>query len=309
VRHLRILGVCLAAVFAVAALAANSASAKGPEFGQCFAKEGGKYADSNCQTTAAKGAGKYEWRKSTAIANRKFEGKGGAGVLSSKIGFCVGGNQNVDTSLCKGEEKEENLPVKVECETESATGELSAKKPNEVKNVKVRFTGCSTLEGGVPCENTGVEEIETNTLKGTLGYINKAKKEVGLDLTPEKTHGEFALFTCFHGGLFTHVGADHDEKVGKIKEEPWYKGTGGDGIISPITPVDEMTPQMTQVYTENEAHENLPDKFEGGKLQVLEDRIDAREEENTNRSAWSAAGEAITNVNTQESGESLEIKA
>ena len=67
-----------------------------------------------------------------------------------------------------------------------------------------------------------------------------------------------------------------------------------------------MSDSFTQIYTTNEEDENIPNKFEGKPLQVLEAEI-----YNTNEpeymSAWSKAGESITNVNTPE--EEVEIKA
>ena len=66
-RHVRMLGLCLVAVFALAAVAAaGSASAAEPEWGHCIAKKKAVYADSNCTTVATKHGvpdhkGAYEW--------------------------------------------------------------------------------------------------------------------------------------------------------------------------------------------------------------------------------------------------------
>ncbi len=304
-RHVRMLGLCLVAVFAIAAVAATAASAASPEWGQCYAKSGGKYANSNCTVKAKKGAGEYEWRKGTEVEHKKFTGASGEGVLHAKFEACVRGNEN--PSCTKEEiEKEESLilEVSVACESQSNIGETSGK--NEVKNVVVTFVGCKAL-GVAPCSNTPNEgEIKVNLLKGKLGYINKANKEVGLDLTPAKKKGDFAEFTCSLGGtlLTTTVGVAPNTTHEKAEYAP--KG-GGDGIISPITPIDEMTPSFTQTYTENGEDENVPSKFEGSApLQVLEGFIyNAKEPEY--RTAWSKAGEALTNVSSPE--EPGEIKA
>jgi hypothetical protein len=118
---------CLAAVFALAAFA-GSASAASPEFGQCVAKEGGKYEDSNCQTKAKGKTGKksFEWKKDSEVANKKFTGEGGAGVLSAFFDFCVRGNQHINPS-CGGEENPEQHqgPILVECHSETNQGEAS----------------------------------------------------------------------------------------------------------------------------------------------------------------------------------------
>ena len=61
-RHVRMLGLCLVAVFAVAAVAATSASAL-PEWGSAKQRAGGKYSDSNCTKKAKPGTGTFELKK------------------------------------------------------------------------------------------------------------------------------------------------------------------------------------------------------------------------------------------------------
>jgi hypothetical protein len=305
------LGLCLVAVFAVAAAAATSASAL-PEWGQCFKKgAGGKYTDANCtkKATLTK-PGEFEWRKSTEVANKKFSGGsvGSGGVLSSNWTTCFGGtydHQRVPSKKCVeggGEVAQISAKVNVECESEVNHGEATGSK--EVRNVIVKFLGCKAL-GTIPCANGSVEgEITTNVLKGSLGYISKPKKEVGVLLEPTVKKGEFAKFSCA-GQLALVVG------VGNEKEGAAYspEKTGGyDGIISPITPVNASTKTFTQVYTINEQIENIPSHFEGKHIELLEDYQYQVENPQTSY-AWDKAGETITNVNTQESGEEAEIKA
>ncbi len=306
-RHVRMLGLCLVAVFALAAVAATSASAGLPEWGQCYAKEGGKYANAGCTEKAKKGTGTFEWRKGTQVTeSRKFHGVGGTGVLTGFYEFCKRGNlapnpdcYNEETKTY--EEKEENFgPIGVECEKETAVGEASGSK--EVSKVSVKFVGCK-LAGSSPCSNSSVEgEINVNLLKGKLGYISKAKKEVGVLLEPAVKKGEFAKFVC-SGFIATVVGVDANTKT---EGGPVYTGSGHDGIISPITPVNTMTKEETQVYTINENEENIPSKFEGKPLDLLESYI-YNNEQPEYRSSWSRAGETITNVNTSET--EAEIKA
>lgn len=300
-RHIRMLGLCLAAVLAVAAAVATSASAASPEWGQCFAKTGGKFANANCTTKAKKGAGEFEWRKASQVAHKKFRGEGGTGLLNAFFEFCVRGDRD---PVCTEEqiEKEEAIAgtINVECTNEHAIGEASGK--DEVAAVVVIFNGCKAL-GSIPCSNTtNAEEVKVNVLKGTLGFINKANNEVGIDLNPAAKGAPFAQFVC-GGSLTTTVGVDTSKT-----EKPAYPGKkgGGDGIISPITPINQMSDSFTQVYTVTETAENIPNKFEGKPLQVLEAEV-----QNTNepefRSAWSKAGETVTNVNTPE--EEVEIKS
>ena len=87
-------GLCLVAVFAIAAVTASSASAL-PEWGKCVAKAGGKYSDSNCTVKAKKGTGTFEWKKGATLTNVQFTGKnvGSGGVLTTKLRIC--GNSQI----------------------------------------------------------------------------------------------------------------------------------------------------------------------------------------------------------------------
>ena len=300
-KHLKIMGLCLVAVFAIAAVAASSASAL-PEWGQCVAKAGGKYSDGNCVTKAKLGTGTFEFHKGPEVAQKKFEGHnvGSGGVLTAHFHGCSVESRRAPT--CRvGEEETVAEPITIECESETNHGEAAGTK--EVKNVTVKFLGCKVF-GSAPCSNgTNVGEILVNILKGSLGYINKATKEVGLLLEPAQKKGEFAKFTCA-GILTTVVG------VGNKTEGAAYapETTGGfDGIISPITPVNTMSKEFTQVYTTNEAAENVPSHFAGKHNELLESYLFNNESGESTK--WSPAGETITNVNTQSSGEEVEIKA
>ena len=200
-----------------------------------------------------------------------------------------------------------------------------------MKNVHVVFNGCKAL-GALPAESEGSlgtpqhqeylesggggnvganqERITVNVLKGRLGYVNKSatpEPEVGLLLEPETIRGPFTRFLIGTVNLETEVG------VGNATEGAFYKpeATGGsDGIISPMTPVNTMTHKFKQIYklsTEpGHEFENLPSHFEGGQFEGLED-VAKFPFEPSQGTAWSGAGEEITNENTVE-GEA-EIKA
>ncbi len=331
-RHVRMLGLCLAAVLAVGAYAVSSASAL-PEWGKCEAKAGGNYKNSNCTEKAKpKGSGSYEWRKGSELANVPFTGAnvGSGGVLYAEWAIC-GGEYEQPGKFTRAECEASTLnghsyhrvhdgyPT-IECTAENSSGEASGK--NEVKGVHVTFTGCKAL-GSIPCENAGPEEITTTELKGKLGYISKPNKEVGVLLEPVKKHGAFAEFVCPGLGLTTVVGvgskkegAAHtssgcdQECPGATPEEE--KHGGYDGVISPIKPVNEMTSTYTQeykvvgTYTDEECPENTPSKFEGKHIDLLENRPYLTSEPTTSL-MWGCAGEEITNVNTP--AEAGEIKA
>jgi hypothetical protein len=167
-----------------------------------------------------------------------------------------------------------------------------------------------------------------NPLVGELGYISKAAKEVGVVLHPTPAGALFAEFECGEGADYIQVGAGPDswtDQYGTATEEPWYSGGGGDGIISPVTPVDRMSSTETQEYkvttTETEpekgVHFTIPangvSHFEGGPAELLESWDGNTTETGEflkpgpKRFAWGPSAEEVTNVNKGH-GE-IEIKA
>jgi hypothetical protein len=342
-RHLRMLGLCVVAALAVAAVAATGASAL-PEFGKCvhIGAKGGKYTDSNCTKKAAKNAageflGEFEFKKVKELkeegAHLGFKGASvsGGGVLTSDITrSCVkssGGAVRVTRKKCHElEEKKEGEevvnanepPTKVACESESNSGEISGSK--EVTKVAATFKGCK-LFGSAPCSNTATEgEIVVNVLKGQLGYIDKATKDVGLLVFPANK-GLFVKFVCA-GFLAIEVGVGNKTEGAEYVKGPLYpngctdscpgatpeeEAHGGyDGVISTITPVNQMTTKTTQVFTANERAENIPSHFAGKHIDLLEVSI-FNTEEPAVKVDWNRAGEELTNENTAE--EAGEIKA
>jgi hypothetical protein len=304
VRYVRILSLCLVAVLAIAAVTASAASAKEPEWGRCVAKTGGKYTNANC-TTKGKG-GTFEWEKASKVSagEREFETSTteNPGVLSSHFKICATKDETRQVH-CEAGETEEEADISTECTNEHDRGTINA-AGSGAEAVNVEFTGCEAI--GTQCSNTNTAgKINTEILKGSLGYIDKAKHEVGLRLEPSKKKGTFATFSC-GGALGITVGAAFAEKEG-----PAYppKG-GGDAILSPIEPVDVMTTGLTQVYSYNEALENLPTHFEGKSNVELEDY----EFEPTDAklgSRWSRAGQSITVTNravAAHAGEEVELK-
>lgn len=320
-RHVRMLGFCLVAALALAAYAVSSASAANPEWGRCEAKAGGKYEDSNCTVKAKGKTGKheYEWKKGSELPNIPFTSEnkeaGRGGVLTGLYRYCANPETGVSEGritraacAAKGDEESHNNLPSVECERETATGEESGK--DKVVNVHVTFTGCGAINKALPCKSEGAAsgEIKTTELQGKLGWISKSSNEVGVMLEPAKKHGLFAAFTCVVIGV--EVG------VGNKKEGAEYttsgcsgicpgttpaeeKDGGYDEIISPITPVNQMSSSFEQVYTVNPTtYKNEPAEFEGKHISLLEDSASAPTEPGDPHDQWSEAGEEITNVNT-----------
>jgi hypothetical protein len=362
-RHVRMLGLCLVAAFAFAAVAAaGSASAAEPEWGACVEQKHGHYTDANCQTEAAskKGVykGKYEWKSGAPVSTEcvakkkgdyltsacntekekkgvpeehkgkfeklgpKFSGAGGAGVLTTEFYECQhktgeGEQENIKApreDCNSGNEFATSAYSTVECTSEHANG--NAVGSDEVANIRVLFTGCTAF--GVPATSQGLQagEIETRTLKGKLGYINKSNHEVGVLLEPTTAGGQFAEFEALNGLVAIGVGVGNSTEGAFWEETAAGVPNGHDGVISPITPVDQMTHTFTQVYKSETGeapctgvgaehcrdsltyYRNVPSSFEGGQLEVLEDYN--RHTEGTYTTSWSPASQEITNVNTEE---------
>lgn len=303
-RHLRIIGLALVAVFAVTAFAASSASAL-PEWGKCEAKAGGKYLDSNCTKKGTlKNPGSFEWKKGASLAPVSFSGhnEGSGGVLTTGLNECHGGTdegKRVPRKTCTeagGTVSESGEGhISVECAAETNTGVSEGAK--KISKVHVTFTGCN-LGGSIPCNSEGAPEgeIHTNELKGELGYISKAAHEVAVKLEPAKKGGAFALFKCPGIVVATNVGVGNTKEGTAYTEGGEAKG-GYDQILSPITPVNAMTSTYTQVYTVNYTTlENIPSNLEKQHRSDLEDYL--VNESIGFSSLWSRAGEEITNVNT-----------
>jgi hypothetical protein len=119
---MRIMGLCLVAVFAFTAFAASSASAL-PEVGRCVEKVEvkSKYTDKNCNTKAVKGNGKFEFVKGDGGGSTTFTGSSGTSFLETESG------------------------TKIECSGSSAAGKWDEDTGaiKEVESVIAKFTGCT----------------------------------------------------------------------------------------------------------------------------------------------------------------------
>ncbi len=77
VKHVKLFGLCLVAVFALGGVAVSAAQAEGPEWGRCvkLAKNKGQYKDANCAELEGKTNGKGVFK---AKAKGFYEWVGGA---------------------------------------------------------------------------------------------------------------------------------------------------------------------------------------------------------------------------------------
>lgn len=180
--RVRLVGLCLVAMFAISVGVAASASAAAPEYGRCEKAEKvgtsytGKFSNSGCtkevpESERAK-KGKYEWHPGAVKA--KQTSKGGKAILEEAGRYAVG------------------------CESEESTGEYSGTKT--VKHVIVKFKRCEAP--GLICTSEGQErgDLETVPLEGRVVWENEAKHKTAFDLVPEGG-GDFIEFNC--GGTLT----------------------------------------------------------------------------------------------------------
>ncbi len=113
-----------------------------------------------------------------------------------------------------------------------------------VKNVGAVHTSLTGCESGFSsCTNGSPGVIELHELKGTIGYVNAAKKEVGLRLEPTISGAEYAKFSCGTTNfLFTRV------------------------LIGALTPVNVQQQTFKDTYAQTSASQAIQ-KFEGSLLE------------------------------------------
>lgn len=129
----------------------------------------------------------------------------------------------------------------IKCTADTNTGEITG--ANTVGKVVVKFTKCTVkILFTFPCKTKNApnaEEIITKPLVGTLGYINKAEKTVGLKLKPE-------------------AGEEYTE--GEIEcagQNIRVKGA----VIGKVTPVNTSSTTGTLTFT-NSGTKQVPEEIE-----------------------------------------------
>jgi len=268
-KRMRIMGLCLVAVFAFTAFAASSAFAL-PEFARCQANLNGKYKDSNCNEKAKTIESEEQFELVKTYEKVGFTSAGGAGVLETEAG------------------------TRIECTAQSASGKIDVDlgstgkqlPSKQVESVVAKFNGCALPLIGAKCNSAGSAEGEiiTKELEGELGYIKKATKEVGQRLTPTIKKGKFAEFECSSAAKVT---------VGE------GGGKGGNCIIAPVKPVNTSSTGGEEVYS-GAAGKQSPQSFE---TPIKTCNL----ESNLNGGAFERATQALTTVLLFE--EAYEVRA
>jgi hypothetical protein len=172
VRNVRMLGLCLVAVFAMSAVAAASASAAEPEYLSCVkaAKVGktytGGYNNKTCTEVNAKSEGKYATKPVASGTTFTSKSKGATFTVEGTI-------------------------VKCKKDTDSGTFFGGGAIVEEIT-----FSDCG-VNGNKkePCESAGAGAgtIKTNRLSDFLVYINAEETELGVHLIGS---GGWAEFSC-----------------------------------------------------------------------------------------------------------------
>jgi len=127
----------------------------------------------------------------------------------------------------------------VSCTADTSSGEVNS--ATTVKNVKVKFTGCTTtgpFGNAWTCTSSGAAsgEVLTVALKGSLNYLKSGSSEVGIVLSPE-SGSSFASFTC--RGVFL------SENL-----------SVGGSVIGKLTPVNTLTSGFTLSFSQSAGHQS-----------------------------------------------------
>jgi hypothetical protein len=199
-KRMRIMGLGLIAVFAVAALVAASASATAPRFGRCLAHAEGLFTDGNCKTLAkTAGEGKFEFYPAFGKAHNGEEKKVVKGGYKSEA---IGSSEH--RIVLEGTGEKIGTKTEVECKKQTSDGTITSDTTASAEHIV--YTGCESSKIG--CNSTGASpgEIKVEPLTVTLGLeaigYNKekhieepAKDKAAQDFTP-KSGTKIVEFTC-----------------------------------------------------------------------------------------------------------------
>lgn len=223
--RLKMMGLCLVAVFALTAAISASASAAEPAFYECHKLTTkpytGKFTDKKCSVAAtpaqeAEGkVNKYELQEGIGAKGKAFKGKGGKATLHTPA---VGGE--------------------VTCKSFKDEGHINT--PTTENKVFSEFKTCESLGKKCSSPSQKAGTIKTNALAGELGYISKGAKTVGVLLKAE-TGSVLAEFNCEGLEIVT---------------------TGS--VIGTIAPVNTFTKTETNVFQVNGEGFQQIKNFEGG---------------------------------------------
>jgi len=188
-KRIRIMGLCLVALFAFSAVAVSSASAS-PAFMKCVKVKGAKFIK-GCGSEGGKGG--YE--KQAVTADEAFKNKNG---VSNLLVFIPGKGIVGDTKCDKAKGSGNVLPGGTEVET------------------TVQFEKCESSEKTCTSVQAGEKkgDITTNPLSGTLNANSEAKSGVAITIGG-KGGGNSAEFDC-EGLEISTAGVVSGEQAGDV---------------------------------------------------------------------------------------------
>jgi len=244
-KRFRIVGLCLAAIFALSAFAATASAETPPEVGRCLKKAAGKFKNSTCTVKSVPGEEKFEWYPAY-----------------------IGGVLNETPSKPKLKYTFENKPETVirletvsgaviKATAASATGEWTGEKKNIAQNVVfkgVEFKGFKCKSTNPAATNEG--EVKVKDLDGNIGIYKKgetkAKDKVANRLVPKDGSGIFTEFKC---SIISVV----------------VRGA----VLYPITAnAMKCFPTPLTVKFTGSKGKQIPDRFVGGTKETLESSIE-----------------------------------
>jgi hypothetical protein len=229
-KGIRIVGACLLAALATAAVTASPAMANTlPEAGKCakVAKGAGAYSSSTCVTHAKTGKGAWEWTPVSSIEKATFAGTGGETTLTT-VGHPT-----------------------IKCIDANLSGEWRNPK---TATVEIEFQGCATPAEHQCQSGSAKSEIKTLPLEAELGFIKNELREgklfvqVGLDLKPQPPLSSLATYECSGSAEMAHV-----------------EGS----VIGKLAPINKMTTTMNVAYLATKLGEQRVQQFEGGPNDTL----------------------------------------
>ncbi len=218
-KRMRILGLALVAVAALAAVVTSSAGAQAGwyECAKAAVKNTGQYTDKACTTESAGGnTGKYNLQPGIG-KGKAFKTKGGKATLhviipaTGKGAFPTGAH------------------VEVKCTSFKGGGQPAL--PNKVEKVTSEFKGCTVL--AAPCQSGSKKGvITTNSLNGEVLDASKTGSGVATLLKAE-TGAVLANFTCTEVATTNVLGsvlAEHTGNVGVVNKESQDHFVVGPGL-------------------------------------------------------------------------------
>ncbi len=228
-RHIRIIGLCLVAVFALVAVAATSASAAEPEWGACVSvKSKGHYEDSNCTKEAFKENKAHEKKY-----KGHFEWLPGAEVhcYAQKHGkYKDSGCTELDEKNGKAKGKYEKLGTKLKFKGKGGAGKLTTDyiycSASEAEGVEEPVPG----ECVKPGEREEVTSISVECKEETAsGELRGTKEVTGVNVA-------FTGCSILEGAFVCSNASSGEIQVEPLKGELGYitKATHEVGVV--LTP-------------------------------------------------------------------------